>query len=165
MLLGEKIEDLGVSAAGRRLGGEGEGGHCGSPEPLHACALLPARVHVGLCQMCPRVLTYRCRRVRVHVFTHPCLREHARAHCVVTWLHRHAALHTRVPAWPRAHPAVHASTWSHAQSRTCTGVCRYTSPWSRTRVLPLSSPVPAPRFGVSLGPCNLGGGGQSRGPG
>lgn len=96
------------------------GGHCHAPEPLHACALPPTCMHVGLCQMCPHVLTYRCWHMRVCTFTHPCLRGHTHAHCTVMSLHRHPALHTHVPPWPCAHPAVHTSVWSHAQSRTCT---------------------------------------------
>lgn len=99
------------------------GRHCHTLELLHTCAVPRAHVHVGLCQMCPHVLTYRCPPIRV--FTCSC-------HCMVVWLRRHIALHTR------AHLAMHASRWSHR----VTHVDR--SPHGPTHVFPCPNMLPAP---------------------
>lgn len=99
-----------------------EGDRGGTAVPLSPSMPVLSLPHVELCQMCPHVLTYRCWHMRVHVSTHPRLHGHTRAHCMVMWLHRHTALHTCVPAWQRAHPAMHASTWSHTVTHVHTRV-------------------------------------------
>lgn len=107
-----------------------EGGWGWPCTPTRLC-FPPAHTHVGLCQMCPHVLTHRCQHMHVHMCSHTHVRADAGVH--MTW-----SRGCTDAAWP------HGPTRSHTRVDTPPHGPAHTCPCPD--MLPLTSPMPTPRF-------------------
>lgn len=140
-------------------------------EPLHAHALPPTHMHIGLCQMCSHTGAGTCVHMCSH--SHVCVGTHVHiawsCDCTDTQLCTRVCQYGHVHIQPCTHPR------GHTHCHICAYACRYTSPWSHTHV-PMSSHAPCslspapclPRdLGCPWGRVAWGGGrrGQSRGLG